>query len=257
MIGPVGKAAANKAVREAGKLQAVWTVAKAEFEDPLWWYTLQHNLLPTMTKRVSEEDNFDLVEEAPPSEEDKKLNAFINERMRGPSGGNAEQLLCGEPAKQVAAIVGMGEPQRSSGPIRVLGSGGASDCIIVCSRKGGEGWITHADRTAPSPAQIAKEVGGGTEVYLASQRLDAPNPAASALLRGIITAIRQTAAPITAIYPCTNLAIDVKSGVLLTGMPKDELAKLSAGGGFEALSSALKEQKKEKPSEPGGDQSKH
>ena len=138
---------------------------------------------------MTQDEAYDLVQDAPLSSDEQAMNTLLAKLIREPLGGKIDTLLGGEKAALVAAGVGMAEQQASSVSIRVLWSGGAGNCVIVGAVSGGKAWITHADRTGPSPDRIVKEVGKigkGAQVFLASQIFRSPNAGSSQLVRSIV-----------------------------------------------------------------------
>ena len=239
-IGTVGEGAIGMSAKRSRAQAAAYSVAGARHEGGGWKYLLKHKpgLLPEQW--VTQDEAYDLVQDAPLSSDEQAMNTLLAKLIREPLGGKIDTLLGGEKAALVAAGVGMGEQQASSVSIRVLWSGGAGDCVIVGAVSGGKAWITHADRTGPSPDRIVKEVGKigkGAQVFLASQIFRSPNAGSSQLVRSIVGALQeQEATNITAVFAATSLAMNADTGAVLAGLSQQDIEKLKSGSAWEDLS---------------------
>jgi hypothetical protein len=244
-IGTVGQAAVGKRARRTAAPRAAFAVVEAKEVDGTWRYLLRDDTGLRKDQWVGQADAYDLVEPALVSAADRALNDQVGQLLQPAPAGTVADLLGNDPPGQVALGVGMAEGQPSRGPIRVLWSGGAADCVIVAAVGTGRGWIAHVDRNGPKPNQIITEIKkvGGAQVYLASAIFSAPNPASNNLVRGIVTELEKERIGITAIYPWSSLAMDVVTGAVRTNVPEPDRKRLAGGSGWEALTDVIEAQK--------------
>ncbi|WP_280464693.1 hypothetical protein [Nocardia brasiliensis] len=209
-------------------LQPAFIVAEAK-QDELgrWRYRLKHKQGLIPDRWVNEDDPYQLVAEPTRQPESQELSLYLEARLQTSPRGTAGDLLSNQPASQVAACVGMGEQQKSAGGIRVVWSAGAADCIIVGAYSSQRAYLTHVDRTAPSPAAVSKairDLGPAAKVFLASQVFSKGGEAASSgLVQSLVTRLKDDRIDITAIYPSTRLAINADTGTVLADFNQQQL----------------------------------
>jgi hypothetical protein len=225
-IGDIGEAAIGRLLRRQGRQAAGFKVNKAERTSTGWRYEVQDKNGFAPARWVDgTDDEFDLAEAPQVSAEEQAVQQQINALLQAAPSGGAQSLLDGRPAGEAAAMVGMGETQKAVGQMNVLWSGGASDCVIVAAVADGKGWISHVDRSGPSPATIinaVRQVGTG-RVYLASQVFTKNDSAASELVRSIVKGLTDQGIAISAIFPSSSLGVNAGTGTVVANLSRTDI----------------------------------
>ncbi len=193
-----------------------WKIIAAVHKDAGWEYEIDFRGLAQKKVMGTDDDYEIMVPQVDPKAE--KVKPYIVGSKKAPVEGDVKNWIADdEDDGAISKCIMMNEELKSNEQIKYLWSGGAADCIIVSAYNNGEAYMTHATRvSAGSVADIVKGFGGS--VYLSSQYfgLDPESAADAGTVQEIVGELVDKKVAITAMYGTGRLAINSKTGAVLS-----------------------------------------